>query len=66
MDMKGHFVFLKIVMPKWKYILARLYYCLVFTIVMSRHLNENWARKSLRNIFMRVKLRANANCVSLS
>lgn len=64
-DMRGHFVFLKKYMPRWKYILARLYYVIIYTIALSGHLQEKWARKSLRLIFSTITLKDNATKVEL-
>lgn len=64
-DMRGHFVFLKKHMPLWKYILARSYYCIIYTLALSRHIHEKWARQSLRFIFCNIKLKKDATKVEL-
>lgn len=64
-DMRGHFVFLKKYMPMWKYILARLYYCIIYSLLLSVHLHENWARQSLRFIFSTITLKQNAPKVEI-
>lgn len=55
-NMRGHFVFLKLHMPAWKYFLSRVYYAVIYTLVLARYLNKKWARKSLRNVYSPIKL----------
>lgn len=64
-NMKGHFVFLKLYLPRWQYYAARVYYVCIYSIRLANKLSEKWARKSWKLMFQRINLIPNANKVEM-
>ena len=61
----GHFVFLKKHMPYWKYLLARIYYAIIYTIFYASKIGNKAIRSSLVSFYQPVHLASGADTVTL-
>lgn len=59
------FVFYKLHLPVWKYIIARIYYGVAISMSLIGRINQKWARESLKGTLSVIRLRPDANKVSL-